>query len=260
MKSVQVSLMRKLLALTVAMMGLGLATRAAHIVLALILAPFMPSGTPFERLLTGTVFTWTVAIAGLTALLLLLRHWRITEFRDDGAWFERWSIGRILVLAIALLTLKWALPGVVFAWQFSPQGFSDLPIWLTDAWFWGTNAVLFFVWLWWADAAKRTVAQLIAISSMCAIVHFISSSVPVVLLLSLGTGSEPERFARLFVGRIGGTEFSALASFQGFPIMGEFLLLLKFGLCASICTVFVWCTTRALYRLRHESDTPVAAS
>lgn len=245
MESAHVHLMRRLLTIAIATLGLRIATMSIHNVLALVSAPFVGSASSFDRLLTGPVYTYVVAGVGLVAFVLLLLHWRQSEGRGTRVWYNEWSLGRLSLLALTLVPLNWAVPGVANTWQFTPPRLDSPLVWVMSALFWVSVVGMYVIWFWWTDAAKRSITQAFAVGGVWILFQLATYLSPGTFLITLGGGSMPTEFQSLGAWLLGNMEIAAYFDYRGISALGSAQFLIEHGFWVCVCTPILWGACRA---------------
>ncbi len=257
MEAVQVTLLRKLSALAIVTLGLGVMTRTMYNVLVGLAAFLVTDGGRSNVFLFEVFFAYFVAVAGLAGFLVLLGRWKRAEHGGARPWYCRWRARHMIVLAAALLVLDSAFPTIVFTWQFDVPPLNTSYTWIMPALFWAWTIGMYVVWFWWAEAATRPVGQMIAIACAWAAFQLVSTSVLVTFLITLGSGSLPDQFITFADGRMGGMDVSAYYAYYGIgSTLGRMQLLAEYGFGAAICTPVLWAGHRLWFRHNDGQDLP----
>ena len=185
--AVQVTLVRRVLALVLVLLAAGWVSAGLSALAHMVSVPYfdlngLPSTFRFQLCVV-----YPLSLGMLLGTFAVLRRWKRHMRLGKSPWFCRWSIFRMVQWIVVLMILRGAMPYFVFSSPTSPNPISYLE--------WGLlygygviNLVGYCVlWLWWTDVlAGRWVRQLL-VGSMWVFYSLLVSLFPVGLIIQLGS-------------------------------------------------------------------------
>ncbi len=206
--AVQVSLLRRVLALVIATAALqSTVTLLRSVLVTSIEVGGTLGGNKNDVLLTGSM-----ALAMFAALFWLLRRWKASELAGATPWYACWSMPRMLAWLCIAAVMTWVVPTVSLAGTEGLSVSSDVRN--------GALGVLVLtvlmssclIWLWWTEAAARGLASNVALGWSWALFIFATSVYPAKTFIALGDYDIPagsSTFAHAQWGDLSVTAFLA---------------------------------------------------
>ncbi len=149
--AVQVTLLRKMLALVIVLLASAILYRGATELTKLLFAVLTGSGGILDQFSSMLYLQLPASFAVLLVTFFVLRHWKRGLRAGKSPWFCHWPVARMLTWAVALLVLKGLLPHILLTQQVTPR----MPIFfeygIYYAWTGLHSCAYCLLWFWWTD-------------------------------------------------------------------------------------------------------------